>query len=93
MLDPEQNPVRKKPLYVQRDHFNIDNKIRLIRHNLVTRKNKAQLYICGYTKKTSNANKKLRVKYGDKNKDKPVLGFWDLVYFTDEAYYNPDESF
>jgi hypothetical protein len=93
MVNPKLNPMRKESLYLQRNHFKIKTKLRLIEHNLATRKNKGQMYVCGYTKKTSNANKKLRVKYGNENENKPVLESWDLVYFTDEAHCNPEEGF
>jgi hypothetical protein len=93
MVDHKLNPVRKKPLYLQRNNFKMKNKLRSREYNLTNPKNKAQTYVFGYTKKTSNANKKVHVKYGNENKDEPVLEFWNPVYFTDQAHYNLDKGF
>ncbi|KAF2241483.1 hypothetical protein BU26DRAFT_179369 [Trematosphaeria pertusa] len=37
------------------------------------------------------ANYTWRRRFGEENKGKKVIGFWDLVHFTDEAHFNPQE--
>lgn len=70
------------------DYFDIDAYERTLEQSLIKRKNGAQLYVAAYTKKISKRNKGIRKNYSYKNKDKEVIGHWDLMYFTDKAYVN-----
>ncbi|KAF2182076.1 hypothetical protein K469DRAFT_713153 [Zopfia rhizophila CBS 207.26] len=49
MVD-KSNPTRSRPLHIQMQHFNVNAHERTIERNLNTSKNKAQLYVAGYTK-------------------------------------------
>ncbi|KAF2030129.1 hypothetical protein EK21DRAFT_112237 [Setomelanomma holmii] len=65
---------------------------RALRYNLSNRE-EAHLYVAAYSDEISDSNKRHGIHYGELYKDEPVRGFWDTVYFTDEAHFNPTESF
>ncbi|KAF1965478.1 hypothetical protein BU23DRAFT_561027 [Bimuria novae-zelandiae CBS 107.79] len=83
LMDDATNPVRDKPLGVQIRTNDIPLTKRALEHNLRTRIH-AGVYKQAYTKKEiSLDNKYLR----------PIFGFWDAIYWTDEAHFNPEEDF
>lgn len=92
LLTDSENPVRDAPIPVQRHENEIPLCPRALRYNLSNRED-AHLYTAAYSDEISEANKRQRVMYGNDYKDEPIRGFWDCVYFTDEAHYNPTEDF
>jgi hypothetical protein len=89
LLDPS-NPARDKSFDTQRQQFDLPLSARSLQYNLATRKD-ARLYVAAYSKKASDDQKRKRETFGEEHKDKPVIGYWDRLYFTDEAHYNPKE--
>jgi hypothetical protein len=61
--------------------------------NLMKRKRNAQMYVAAYTKSIRAANKVIRKDFDAANKHHDIIGYWDHVFFTDEAHYNPLEPF
>ena len=62
--------------------------MRSLQSNLKTRTKKAGRYVANRKKVISSENKAKRVQYAQYCSHKPQFGFWDCVYFTDEAHYN-----
>jgi hypothetical protein len=91
-LIKDDNPVDEEPLAIQADYHNIPLSERSMRRNLSERVD-ARMYIAAYSHQLRDANKALRVTYGHENEDKELIGYWDRVFFTDEAHYNPSERF
>jgi hypothetical protein len=92
LCDDATNLVRDAPIEVQVRENNIPLADRSLRYNLAERVD-AQVYAAAYSDDISDANKRHRVHYGGAYEDEPVFGFWDTVYFTDEAHFNPTEDF
>lgn len=86
----ESNPVATHPLYEQAEYFGIDISERALRANLGKRE-AAHIYAAVYTRDLRENNQKARLQYGREHCDKPILGFQDTVFFTNEAYFNPIE--
>ncbi|KAF2818568.1 hypothetical protein CC86DRAFT_433402, partial [Ophiobolus disseminans] len=92
LLNDRENSVRDAPILVQQRENSIPLCPRALRYNLSNRED-AHLYVAAYSDEISEANKRHRVSYSNTYKDRPIRGFWDTVYFTDEAHFNPTESF
>ncbi|KAF2026781.1 hypothetical protein EK21DRAFT_92136 [Setomelanomma holmii] len=92
LLTDENNPVCNAPLEVQQQVNDISLCPRALRYNLSNRKD-AHVYKAAYTDELLPANKRLRQHYSDLYYNEELRGFWDAVYFTDEAHYNPTEDF
>ncbi|KAF2682731.1 hypothetical protein K458DRAFT_453903 [Lentithecium fluviatile CBS 122367] len=86
------NPVAEQPLAVQARHHNIPLAERLMEYNLTNRVD-SQMYVAAYTQVMRDANYTARTTYGEDNQGKELFGFWDTIYFTDEAHFNPTERF
>ena len=86
----ESNPVATQSLPDQAEHYNLEISKRSLRRNL-SRREEARLYVAAYTGDLRENNILARLKYAKANCDRPLLGFWDTVYFTDEAHFNPTE--
>ncbi|KAF2174692.1 hypothetical protein K469DRAFT_686002 [Zopfia rhizophila CBS 207.26] len=82
------NPMRWKPLKIQRRYWEISTSVRTLQRSLKRRKKRAGMYVASRRKHIKKANKAERVIYGENNWEKPLFGYWDQVYFTDEAHYN-----
>jgi hypothetical protein len=92
LLNDDDNPVRDAPLEVQQRENAIPLCPRALRYNLSERED-AHVYVAAYSDEISASNKRERVHYGDIHKDETGRDFWDTVYFTDEAHFNPNEDF
>jgi hypothetical protein len=92
LLNDNDNAVRDAPLAVQQSENDIPLCPRALRYNLSNRMD-AHVYTAAYTDEISNRNKREREYYGSAHLEEPVKGFWDSVYFTDEAQFNPTEDF
>lgn len=54
--------------------------------------NRSQIYKAAYIQREyirQNLNE--QVIYNIAHKDKPLFGYWDLVYFTNKAHINPSQ--
>ncbi|KAF1978128.1 hypothetical protein BU23DRAFT_550225 [Bimuria novae-zelandiae CBS 107.79] len=91
MISPN-NPVAERPLHIQAQHYNIPLAERSLRYNLSNRMD-ARMYLGAYTSEMRSQNYTARQRYGQEHKDKPLYGFWDTIFFTDEAHFNPLETF
>lgn len=92
LLEDNTNPVRDAPLSVQQRENEIPLAPRSLRYNLSNREN-AHMYISAYSGEISTPNKRQRVRYGEEHEKEDLHGFWDTVFFTDEAHFNPEEDF
>ena len=69
---------------------NLDIKPRQLQRRLKACTNKDQRYKQAYIQKVlSKANRKERLEYGQKHKDKSIDDFWQYIFFTDEAHIDP----
>jgi hypothetical protein len=92
LLD-DPNIVRDKPLTVQAYVHDRPLKKRALEYNFSERFD-AHMYLQAYTQEVRNKrSKRQRINYGEEHKDKPIFGFWDGIFFTDEAHYNPTVDF
>ncbi|KAF2825541.1 hypothetical protein CC86DRAFT_323979 [Ophiobolus disseminans] len=92
LLNDEENPVQDAPIPVQQRINEIPLCPWALRYNLSNCED-AHMYVAAYSYGISASNKRLRVRYGHENKDREAYGYWDLIYFTDEAHFNLTESF
>ena len=84
------NPKRTQSLSAQLAFYDIPVKPRALQIALKKHTNHGKKYKQAYIgKEISKANKKLRKEHGEEHKDKPLIGFWDHVIFTDEAHIDP----
>jgi hypothetical protein len=93
MYSPSSNPYHFQPLPIQMGRYNINVDVRTMERNLTKRKQNAQMYLAAYTKRVNPKNKVIQKSFGVENKHYRVIGYWDHVYFTDEAHYNLLECF
>ena len=90
LVDPSRNPVRRQPYDAQIAYHNIPCKKRQLQAKLKEHTKKGQRYKCAFVKKVvSEKNERERETYGHKHTDKPLIGFWDHIFFTDEAHVDP----
>ncbi|KAF2189323.1 hypothetical protein K469DRAFT_701957, partial [Zopfia rhizophila CBS 207.26] len=66
----------------------VPGNVRTLQRNLKIRKKRAGMYVTSRRKIIQKKNKALRVNFRWDNKDKPLFGYFNRVYYTDEAYYN-----
>ncbi|KAF2189034.1 hypothetical protein K469DRAFT_702738 [Zopfia rhizophila CBS 207.26] len=69
-------------------YWHVPGNVRTLQRNLKTRKKRAGMYVASRRKIIRKKNKALHVNFGWDNKDKPLFGYFDRVYYTDEAHYN-----
>jgi hypothetical protein len=93
MLDPQANPVRDQPYPTQLEHFHIDASQRTLQRAFAARKPRAGRYKMARIKPLSQKNQQLRMAYGKEHKDHTIENFWQYVHFTDEAHFDPDQTF
>lgn len=92
LLSDDTNPVREEPLSIQARENDIPLRPRTLRYNLSTRED-AHMFVAAYTREMLPANLEKRVEYGKEHLNKPLYGYWDTLFFTDEAHFNPLEDF
>lgn len=92
LLEDDTNPVREDPLRIQRQVNKVPLSTRALQYNLSNRED-AHLFVAAYSDEIRPANKKIRVSYGEEHMHQPLFGFWDHVFFTDEAHFNLYEDF
>ena len=90
LVDPAQNSKRTFSLDAQLYFYDIKVKPRALQVALKKYTKGGRKYKQAYVgKEISKANKALRAAHGEAHKDKPLIGFWDGIFFTDEAHINP----
>jgi hypothetical protein len=90
LVDPSRNPVRRQPYDAQIAYPNIPCKKRQLQAKLKEHTKKGQRYKCAFVKKVvSGKNEREGEAYDPKDTDKPLIGFWDHIFFTDEAHVDP----
>ena len=93
MLISEENPVRNQPYDRQIEFHQISIKPRSLQLRLTEHINKAQRYKQAYiAKEISVANLQHRVNYGEKYQYETIDSFWQFVFFTDEAHFDPSSQ-
>ncbi|KAF2820536.1 hypothetical protein CC86DRAFT_411837 [Ophiobolus disseminans] len=92
MLHDNSNPMRNAPLAVQQRVNDVPLCPRALRYNLSNRID-AHVYTAAYTDKLNDGNWRERTQYSGAHMHQPMLGFWDSVWFTDEAHFNPNKDF
>jgi len=87
LVDSKRNSVRDQLYKVQLAHHGLDVSVRQLRRKLAEYTNSARCYKCTFVKQVaSHKNRDERADYGKEHVPKPVLGFFDHILFTDEAY-------
>lgn len=61
-------------------------------YNLSNRED-AHLFEAAYTREPSKDNFKKCIEYDTEHLNKPLLGFWNGIFFTDEAHFNLTDDF
>jgi hypothetical protein len=90
LVSPTRNPVRDQLDEAQIKYHKLDIKPRQLQRRLKACTNKGQRYKQAYIQKIlTKANKKKRLEYGQKHKDKSIDDFWQYIFFTDEAHIDP----
>ena len=89
----EDNPVRDQPWSVQIDHFGLNCTSRTLERACKRRRPKAGRYKMAKIKLISFKNKQLRKEYGRRHQAETIDSFWQYIHFTDEAHFDPDESY
>jgi hypothetical protein len=90
LVDPVCNPKQTQSLSTQLAFHDIDVKPRALQKALKKYTKNRRKYKQAYIgKEISKANKILRKEHGEEYKDKPIIGFWDSIFFTDEAHIDP----
>ena len=92
LLSDESNPFRDAPLDVQAAVNQIPLAPRSLQPNL-SRREEPHLYVAAYGEPIRKDNVTRRRQYGARYGKEPLGGFWDRIYFTDEAHFNPTERF
>lgn len=94
LVDPRHNPVWFARLEMQIQYHNLPVGRRQLTCKLKEHTNGGQIYKCAFVKKEiSVKNKEERQVYSIEHKGKPLIGFWDHIFFTDEAYIDPSSLF
>jgi hypothetical protein len=90
LVNPATNPVRKQRYEAQIAFYNLPVKKRQLQAKLKEHTKGGQQYKCAFVKKVmSSKNEEERETYSREHKDKPLIGFWDHVFFTDEVHIDP----
>lgn len=90
LVSPSKNPVRHQPYEVQLEHHKIPLKKRQLQKRLKDITNGGQMYKQAYVAKVISAvNKGKRIKYGEEHRYESVDTFWQYIFFTDEAHFDP----
>ena len=90
LVDPEQNSKRTFSLNAQFAFHDIKVKPRALQVALKKYTKGGRKFKQAYiTKEVSKTNKTICVTHGEKHNDKPLIGFWDTIFFTDKAYIDP----
>lgn len=92
LLEDDTNPVQDAPLSVQQRENEIPLAPRSLWYNLSNRED-AHMYISAYLGEISTPNKRQCVRYGEEHEKEDLHGFWDTLFFTDEAHFNPEQDF
>lgn len=93
MLDPQANPVRDQPYTVQLKHFHVNAHKRTLQRAIAVRKPRAERYKKTKVRSISQKNERLRMIYGKSHEDHTIENFWLYVHFTNEAHFDPDQTF
>lgn len=93
MLDPHQNSVRNQPWPAQIEHFHLDVASRILRAAFNQRRPRVSRFKKAQVRTLSQKNKKLRVQYRLDHQHHTVENFFQYVHFTDEAHFDPHETF
>lgn len=88
--DRSVNPVRNRRIDVQRIHHQINASKRCLQKSLRTRR-RAGIYKAATSKPITNAQGLKRQVYGAEHQYEPIEGFWDGVFFCDEAHFDPGD--
>ncbi|KAG9247945.1 hypothetical protein BJ878DRAFT_111485 [Calycina marina] len=84
------NGEREQELEVQMAGEGVQVGKRRARYHITKHTEGARIYATAHTaKKISRKNRDDRVSYGNEHKGKPIDGWWNTIYFTDEAHYDP----
>ncbi|KAG9247223.1 hypothetical protein BJ878DRAFT_477587 [Calycina marina] len=87
---PNNNGEREQDLEVQMAGEGAKVGKRQARYQIAKHTKGGWKYAAAYTaKKTSRNSRDDRVSYGNEHKGKPIDGWWNTIYFTDEAHYDP----
>ena len=75
------------------EYHNLHVQPRTLQRRLRQTTNNAQRYKQAYIQKViSKKNRALRVQYGQEHQDKTIDGFWQFVFFSDEAHIDPSST-
>ena len=93
LVSPSKNPVRDQLYEAQIEYHNLHVHPRTLQRRLRQTTNNAQRYKQAYIEKViSKKNRGLRVQYGQEHQDKTIDGFWQFVFFSDEAHIDPSST-
>jgi hypothetical protein len=86
VIDPN-DPLNDKPYETIIEELGLNISAHAFQQ-AVTKRRGAKRYKKPKSKGISKINKKKRVKYGQEHKDETITGFWQWIWFTDEAHFN-----
>lgn len=86
LIDPN-DPIHQAPPSTQIEELNLHCTTRTLRSNLRNRRN-AGRYKQSPVAPLSDKNQQLRTQYGVDHCGKTITGWWQYLYFTDEAHFN-----
>ena len=88
------NPVQNQLLDTQIEYHHIPLSQHQVTRKLKEHTNRGQIYKAAYIQREyTRQNLDKQVIYDTAHKDKPLFGYWDLVYFTDKAHINPSQIY
>jgi len=85
-LTNQQDPIHEEPYEVQAKTLDGQPAARTLQAH--ASRAGAKRFKKRYTTEISKKNKLIRVEYGKEHEKKTITGFWQFVYFTDEAHFH-----
>jgi hypothetical protein len=90
LVSPSWNPVCRECYEAQTEYHYLPCQTCQLQRKLKEHTDRGQQYKCAFVKKiVSSKNKKEREIYSREHDSKPLIGFWDHIFFTDEAHVDP----
>jgi hypothetical protein len=86
LVDPN-DPIHQAPPTTQIEELGLECTTRTLRSTLRNQRN-AGRYKQRPVAPLSKKNQDLRIQYGEEHQKKTIRGWWQYVYFTDEAHFN-----
>lgn len=93
MLNPSEISMREYPWPVQIEHFELNVSRRTLQRAMHQRSPRAGRFKMAKVRSISNRNKELRVQYGREHQDHTVWNFFQYVHWSDEAHFDPDQTY